>query len=209
MAARERTVTFTLMGRIQTRLFLGTTAGVAWTALVTPLLPQPPLGTMGMSGPMTRFMLPVPGTQPDTLLVDYQMTFGALGLMVGLGLVWELVYHGLQQLRWDRDWPPVFTLAAVVPEGAALWLAVHATGLATSGLGPSSPDLPMFAVHITSTWLVLWLMMMGPLRVLHLRWRFSGGRVVHPWKAIARSSPADPPLAHDPRAIREVEVVTT
>jgi len=178
-------VTFTLAGRIQTRLLLSATLGVLWTAFVTPFLPQPPLQDMGMSGPMTRFMTPVPGTQPSVLGVDYRMTFGALGLMVALGVGWDLLWHMLQLSRREKDWPLLFSLLAVVPEGTLLWIALHATGLATSGLGSSSPDLPMFAADLGSTWLVMWLAMAGPIGVLLPRWRFGGGRVLHPWRPSA------------------------
>lgn len=150
-------MTLTLTGRLQTRLLLVLIVGVTWTALLTPLLPRP-----------------VEVTLPDT----YRMTFTALGLMAIIGLVWELLYHALQQLRWDKDWPSLLALLAVVNEALAVWLVGHAVGLIRGPVGPSSPVLPLFATHFVTGYLVMWFFIQGPLRVLLVRWRFSGGRLI-------------------------------
>jgi hypothetical protein len=150
-------MTLTLSGRLQTRLLLVLVVGVTWTALLTPLLPRP-----------------VEVTLPDT----YRMTFTALGLMAIIGLVWELLYHALQQLRWDKDWPSLLALVTVVNEALAVWLVGHAVGLIRGPVGPSSPVLPLFATHFVTGYLLMWLFMQGPLRVLLVRWRFSGGSLI-------------------------------
>ncbi|HEY1575388.1 MAG TPA: hypothetical protein VGG05_28955 [Pseudonocardiaceae bacterium] len=150
-------MTQVLAGRLQTRLFVVATVGVLWTVMLTPLLPVPP------------------GTGIGT---TYHMTFENLGLMAGLGLLWELVYHLLQQIRWDKDWPTLLGLLTVVNEAIALWFLDHWLHLLPGTVGLAAPLLPAFAIHIVTAWLVMWLFLQGPIRVLHFRWRFEGGRVL-------------------------------
>lgn len=145
-----------LSGRLQTRLFVAATVGALWTALVTLVLPMP----AGMGLPAA-----------------YRMTFESLGLMAALGLGWELVYHLLQQARWDKDWPTLLGLVTVVNEAIPLWFVDRALHVVPSGAGPFV--LP-FAVHVGTTWLSMWLFLQGPVRVLHVRWRFEGNRVFLP-----------------------------
>jgi hypothetical protein len=174
-------MTPTLTGRLQTRIFLTVTVGILWTVIITPFLPEPTGVTLGVS---------------------YAMAFGSLVLMAAAGLVWEFVYQGIQQWRWDKDWPSIFALLTVVNEALLVWLLDHlfpvmsgpmagmgGTAAALSGtLGPSSPYLPGFVLHIGTTWLAIWLFSQGPMRVVFVRWRFEGGQIVH-------SQIPDPPLA--------------
>lgn len=137
-------MTPTLFGRIQTRLFMVFTFGLVWTFLVLPVLPRPAGASLGdVAGDV----------------------FTALIGVALLGLVWEVVYHGLQQLRWEKDWPSFFGLLTGINEGLLLFLVL---------------DMPLatFLVHFVTTWIVIWLAAHGPMRVLFLRWRFRGGRLV-------------------------------
>lgn len=143
-------MTPTLFGRIQTRVFIVVTLGVLWTALITPVLPgSAPLGD------------------------KYAVTYRALALVLILGLLWELVYHGLQQFRWEKDWPTIFGLLTGINEGIVVWLVLVATL-------PDDLDVTavQFLIHFATTWFVLWLFLNGPMRVLSLHWRFRGGRLV-------------------------------
>ena len=150
-------MTPTLVGRIQTRLVLLGTVGVVWTALITPLLPRPGWASLGMV---------------------YKITFEAIGYVAAGGIGWELVYHGLQQFRWDKDWPSLFGLLTAISEGAVVWVILHATHAIPGTWGASSPILKLFAIHFVTTWLLIWLTLHGPLRVIALRWRFEGGRFI-------------------------------
>ncbi len=170
-------MTFTLYGRLQTRLFLVGTIGVIWTAIVTPILPSPPMtgyGGIGMAQMiMTKdsfVILPY-----SRLGLDYQITFETIGLVAVLGLFWELIYHFLQQFRWDKDWPPMFTLLAAIPEGLLLWLVINLIGVEHGSLALDSSGFAMFAIHFASTWVLMWLFMVGPLHAISLHWRFEGG----------------------------------
>jgi hypothetical protein len=150
-------MTPTLMGRFQTRIFLAATVGVLWTAAITPVLPRP----AGMSSTFA-----------------YHVTFEALGLMTLLGLGWEVVYHVLQQARWDKDWPSLFALLVVVIEAIPLWYVTHILDVIPGTTRLSSPIIPLYVLHVGTTWLLTWLFMQGPLRVVHIRWRFEGGKVL-------------------------------
>lgn len=147
----------TLRGRLQTRLFAVVVIGGIWTLLVTPFLPSMPAGTDGGS--------------------RYAMTLSILAAVLVLGLVWELVYHALQQFRWEKDWPTLFGLVTVVNEGVLLALVLRA------GLVPNADPAPPAATwvtHFVTTWLVIFLFLNGPMKVVALRWRFRGGRLVGP-----------------------------
>ncbi len=143
-------MTYSLAGRIQTRIVLFGVIGGIWTALVTPILPtRLPLGR------------------------SYEMSFTVLGLIIVLGVVWELAYHLLQQFRWDKDWPIGFSLLAGVPEGLVLWLLLDS--------GTWLWEVPVtvrgFWTLFISIWLLIWVVLAGPIQALIVRRRWSGGRL--------------------------------
>ena len=93
----------TLAGRVQTRVALLAVIGGLVTALICPVLP--------VSAP---------------LAVRYQNGFVVLAAVAVLGAGWELLYHFLMQWRWEKDWPTLFGLVTLVPEGLLLWLLLSA-----------------------------------------------------------------------------------
>ena len=142
-------MTPTLVGRIQTRIFLMATVGALWTLIITPFLP----------GVTDRGLA-------------YSITYLSLGIITLIGIVWEFIYHGLQQFRWEKDWPTVLGLITGIPEGIVAWLVLRqlvAPGLVTG---------TQFVIHFATTWFLVWLVANGPMRVLSLHWRFEGGRLV-------------------------------
>jgi hypothetical protein len=142
----------TLLGRIQTRLFLLALIGGIVTALLTPALP--------VDGPLSQ---------------RYQATYIVLASVAVLGIGWELVYHLIMQWRWEKDWPTLFGLVTAVNEGFVVWLLVR---------DGSAPGLPfpvttgVFLVQFLTTWLLVWLAAIGPMRVPFVHWRFRGGRLI-------------------------------
>ncbi len=140
-------MTPTLLGRIQTRFLMLGTVGVLWTLLVVPILPK---GGASISA-------------------TYRATIIALIVVAIVGIGWELVYHGIQQYRWEKDWPILLGLLVGLPEGLLAFLIVDAL------VGPSALT---FFLHFVSTWIVVWLFANGPLRIFLLRWRFQGGRIL-------------------------------
>ena len=141
----------TLAGRIQSRIFLLATVGVLVTALLTPLLPL-----------------------PGSLSAAYKTTYIILATTLVLGIGWELLYHLLMQWRWEKDWPSLFALVTMVPEGLLAWilLAAHAV--------PAIVTLPLsaFLIEFIVVWVCVWLVGQGPMRVPFIRWRFHGGRLI-------------------------------
>lgn len=143
-------MTPTIGGRIQTRIFLIAVIGSLWTLIVGPFLP-------GMA------------SLPDV----YAASFQVLGYVLVLGLLWEFVYHGLQQFRWEKDWPIIYSFFTGLNEGLLVWFLVVHLGMVTPALPTST-----FIAHFASTWLVTWLFVNGPIRIFFIRHRFMGGRFV-------------------------------
>jgi hypothetical protein len=142
----------TLAGRVQTRLALLTVIGGVVTAVVCPVLPA--------EAPMsTRFR--------DGYLV--------LGAVAVLGIGWECLYHLLMQWRWDKDWPTLFGLATLVPEGFLVWLLLRMRAIPALAGTVTTPE---FCIQFLAVWLSVWLAANGPMRVPFLRWRFRGGRLM-------------------------------
>jgi hypothetical protein len=139
----------TLYGRIQTRIVLLAVVGGIWTLIITPFLPT-----------------------GESLARSYQMTFLILLTVLVLGVIWEFIYHGLQQFRWEKDWPTFFGLITMINEGIVVWLFI------SGGLIPGVGDVPLsvFLIQFITTWLVVWLVANGPVQILFSRWRFRGGR---------------------------------
>ncbi len=157
-------MTPTLLGRIQTRLVATIAVGGAWVALVGWLFPA-----------------------PDDLSVGqvYVALYVALIVVAVLGVAWELGYHGLQQLRWEKDWPTGLGLVTAVSEGAVAYLVLDA-GLPIDVRpggpnGPGSFPLATFLWMFATTWIVVWAFVNGPIQILALRWRYRGGRFDPRW----------------------------
>ena len=142
-------MTPTLIGRIQTRLALLATVGVVWTILVVPILP--------------RFGASLPSV--------YAVAFSALILVALFGVAWEFLYHWIQQYRWEKDWPIVFSFLTGFTESIPVFAVIAASS-------DPAPPIVTFYLHFLSTWLVVWLTAIGPFRVFVLRWRFNGGRLL-------------------------------
>jgi len=102
--------------------------------------------------------------------------FLVLGYVALFGVAWDVVFIVLQSVRWDRDWPTAFQVAAGAVEGALIWALLEGTGL--PGIDKGSVPVEFFIGHYGLTWLAVFLVTQGPLRVLAPRWRYNGGRVV-------------------------------
>ncbi len=145
-----------LSGRLQLRIFILGTLGLLWTAVLTPFLLRPSGASLGEA---------------------YETTIGVLAAVAVLGLLWELLYHFLQQFRWDKDWPTLFGLLTGINEGLVLWLLI--SGDLVPWISEAlAPSLTAFSIHFSSTWLIVWLFLNGPMRVVLLRWRFRGGAIL-------------------------------
>ncbi|PXX70873.1 hypothetical protein DFR70_101294 [Nocardia tenerifensis] len=144
----------TLNGRVQTRVLALGVIGFLVALIITPVLPTGSL-SLGQS---------------------YRVTLSILLATVLVGVLWELLYHFLQQFRWEKDWPTLFGFLTMVNEGALMWVLVrYTTVVLPESLRPSATA---FLIQFVVTWIVFWLIVNGPMRVVFHRWRFQGGRFV-------------------------------
>ena len=149
-------MTPTLSGRIQTRLALLGTVGVVWTLFIGLLVPRPA------------------GAETSAI---YKALFTALLIVAIVGIVWELIYHALQQSRWEKDWPTILGLLVAVPEGLVAWWCLKNDVPWSVGDVQASTFLTMFI----TLWLLVWAIANGPLQIFFLRWRYRGGRFLGGW----------------------------
>ncbi|HWF79170.1 MAG TPA: hypothetical protein VN695_01225 [Streptosporangiaceae bacterium] len=145
----------TLGGRIQTRIILLAIVGGIVTAIITPFLPLPAGTTMSQA---------------------YKTTFIILAAVIVVGIVWELIYHLIMQWRWEKDWPTFFGLITMINEGIVIWALLH-FGL-IPGIAKGAVPTSAFIIDFVLVWIVFWLWVNGPMRVVNIRWRFFGGRLV-------------------------------
>ena len=141
----------TLIGRIQTRLVLLAVVGGLVTLVIVPVLP--------VSAPLSD---------------KYRDGYLVLAAVAVIGVLWECLYHFLMQWRWEKDWPTLFGLVTLVPEGLLIWLLLRA-GAIPGIVGTVSTAA--FVIQFLAIWLVVWLVANGPMRVPFIRWRFRGGRL--------------------------------
>jgi hypothetical protein len=144
----------TLGGRIQSRIvFLAIIGGII-TLILTPILP-------GLSG---------------TLGAKYKTTFLILLTVIVVGVIWEFIYHLIMQWRWEKDWPTFFGLVTAINEGIVVYLLVR-YGI-VPGIPAHSVPPAAFLIDFLVIWICVWLWINGPMRVVNIRWRFHGGRLV-------------------------------
>ncbi|MFI6044970.1 hypothetical protein ACIA8C_25300 [Nocardia sp. NPDC051321] len=142
----------TLNGRMQARVLALSVIGCFVALIITPFLPTGSL-SLGQA---------------------YRVTLSILLATVAIGVLWELLYHFLQQFRWEKDWPTLFGFCTMVNEGALMWVLIrYTTVVLPEALHPS---LTAFLIQFIVTWIVFWLIVNGPMRVVFHRWRFQGGR---------------------------------
>ena len=127
------------------------TVGLAWLVLVGPFLP---------------FAGPIMGVYTNGL--------AALLATAVVGTAWEFVYHGIQQLRWDKDWPTALGLLVGLSEGFVVYqLLSFGIPWTVAGLA-AAPFIWQFG----TIWVANWVVVNGPLRIFFPRWRFAGGEFV-------------------------------
>ena len=113
---------------------------------------------------------------------DFVTYFVLLAYLLGLGILWDVVYNWAQHFRWDRDWPPFYQLITGTLEGLLLYYLI---GFAAGRGIPTASGLPGLGGQILLTgffefyallWVFVFIGTQGPLRVLFPRWRYRGGR---------------------------------
>jgi hypothetical protein len=167
----SQAMTPTLMGRFQTRTFLTLVIGGLWTLVITFFLP---------------FEGEIVGTffSFSTIVQDvYPITFTILITAWLLGLGWEVLYHGLMQFRWEKDWPAMITILNVINEGILLYLVVRYV-LPNDFPEPLSASLlvedePLaFLIQFVTTYYLIFAAANSFMRIVFVRWRFRYGRLI-------------------------------
>lgn len=146
----------TLLGRIQTRLFLYVFLGLPITAL---------------------FAYAHNGWVWDW--GQARMFFLVLTTLLGVGLVLDPVYIALQSLRWDRDWPFAFQFFfSIIEFGIVLGLMANnlLPWLSIANMKGVSIDYQIIIMHFLSVFIPSFLALLGPLSVFFIRWRFKAGQ---------------------------------
>jgi len=120
-------------------------------------------------------VIDVPVTVILGVLLDVEASRAAkVGLVIGgLCLLWELLWHSVQQLRWDKDWPSLLAFLIGVPEAL-----VGKVVLAWLSVLPFHMEWGKYNILFAASWILGWLLQQGPLRVLFPSWRFEGGRLM-------------------------------
>ena len=139
-------MTFTLFGRWQIRVLLVVTFGLLLTIL-----------TLWRSNPAIA---------GQTLLTSIYLG--------GFGLVWDIVYHQSQRLRWDGDWNGLLEFGGAVWEGLFLITIVKVIGL--PGIDRASFNMLGFIGFFTSFSLLGAIVTHSLLRILSPYSRFNGGQ---------------------------------
>ncbi|MER6951951.1 hypothetical protein ABT294_48870 [Nonomuraea sp. NPDC000554] len=109
------------------------------------------------------------------LPMSFRDAYVVLLAVAVVGIGWEALYHLIMQFRWDKDWPTLFGLVTAVPEGLLMWVLLD-LGLVPGVRGPMA--WWAFAVLFAVVWLGQWLFVNGPMRVLFVKWRLRGGRLL-------------------------------
>jgi hypothetical protein len=138
-------MTFTLFGRWQIRVLLLVTVGLLLT-----------IGTFLKSGATI-------GGQTVLALVY-------LGIF---GVIWDVVYHQLQRLRWDGDWNGLLQFGGAVWEGIFLVMLIK---LGLPGFDRVQFNIPGFMGFYTLLCTLNFVTMYSLLRILSPYSRFNGGQ---------------------------------
>lgn len=162
----------TLFGRIQSRVVFLATIGAIWVFIMASILPATFENDRG-----------------QTLSADWgdrlQDGFVALLWITIFGVLWEFLYHFVMQWRWEKDWPTFFGFITFINEGLLVYFLGN-EGLLPGFVGREQfPDVgadvlpfwffwPLFIV----VWMAVWIWVNGPMRVVNIRWRFFGGRLI-------------------------------
>jgi hypothetical protein len=135
-------MTPTLFGRWQIRLFMLSTVGLVIACLIG--------WTIG----------------------NLRLPLLALGFVLMVGCILDVLYQYIQSFRWDCDWPTSFQMCVGVLEGLLVCFLIEV--LNGSELPTNFPTV--FVVQYGSTWLMIFALTQGPLRLLWPKWRYQGGQ---------------------------------
>lgn len=155
----------TLLGRLQTRILLVLFIGFPITAVYSVWLAN---------------RAPVAGKIP-WIKTFGQVTYDVrpvqiLCLLLLFGVLFDLLYTGLQRMRWDRDWPFAFQFFASIGEFAIVLALVRFDVfpfMPAKWIGPD--DYPHFVLQFALILVTSFIALLGFIQVFMIRWRYNGG----------------------------------
>lgn len=155
----------TLLGRWQTRILLFLIVGLPISALYAVWLAAVASG--GVARPWLRtFGQFVYDVRPLQILC----------LLLIVGIVLDLLYIGLQRLRWERDWPFAFQLFFSILEFFVVLVLIRYDTLPfLPAAWISSTDYPYLFLHFGLVLLFSFIGLLGLIQIFMIRWRYKGG----------------------------------
>ena len=144
-------MTPTLLGRLQVRLFMFLFVGA----------------------PVTLFFA-------WYLEEDFLILYEIVGYIFAVGFALDFAYIELQKRRWDHDFPFAFQFVAGFVEFFIVMACLY-SGIAFRFDLSSLPGdtqwfiFQNFLLHFLTIHVISILLLLGPLQILFVRWRFRGG----------------------------------
>jgi hypothetical protein len=155
----------TLLGRWQTRILLFLCVGLPISAVYAVWLAG------SASAVSTRPWLRLLGQ------VTYDVRpLQVLCLLLIVGIILDVLYIGLQQFRWERDWPFAFQLFFSIVEFLVVLAMIRYDVLPfmpAHWIGPG--DYFYFFMHFGLVLLVSFIGLLGFIQIFMVRWRYKGG----------------------------------
>jgi hypothetical protein len=155
----------TLLGRWQTRLLLIFCIGFPVTAFYSVWLAdhEPVLGR----APWIKSL--------GTVAYDIRPV-QILCVLLLVGLLFDVIYIGVQKFRWDRDWPFVFQFFASIGEFIIVIALIRLDLLAFVPAWWIKPDdYPYFILHFALVFIPSFVALLGLIQIFMIRWRYNGG----------------------------------
>lgn len=156
----------TLLGRWQTRILLFIFVGLPITAAYAVWL-----ASIAQPG----------GRSPPWIKLLGQIAYDVrplqiLCLLLIVGIVFDAIYTGLQQFRWDRDWPFAFQFLGLIAEFFVVLGLIQIDALPfMPGRWIGRGDYPYFFIHFGLVFLVSFMALLSFIQVFMIRWRYKGG----------------------------------
>jgi hypothetical protein len=96
-----------------------------------------------------------------------------------VGLLLDPVYIYLQGFRWDQDWPFAFQLASMIFEfGVVIGIIMYSRHPYIPAVAlRTNDDLLFISSHFVSVLIPSFLLLLGPLQVFLVRWRYKSGEL--------------------------------
>lgn len=157
----------TLLGRWQTRILLFLCVGLPISALYAVWLAGVAPVPTGVVRPWLRSL--------GQVVYDVR-PLQILCLLLIVGIVLDLLYIGLQQLRWERDWPFAFQFCFSIVEFFIVIGLIRYDVLAFMPASwVSANDYPYFFLHFGLVLFFSFLGLLGFIQIFMVRWRYKGG----------------------------------